>query len=212
MLPGENALMNVKKTPPTVTRRLNTKTGPSPPSEATRPDENVRTNLDARCHNLRLLCKEGTLVVNQTFCLNTKTFLTTNETTQMCLRHNLSSDHEERAGVSIVLKVYLGKEVARRKNITLLRKDTAKKTYKWSKGWNKERAIWWSDDQATDGENQSSQAKRVPTKSSRQSQKTKEIKWVEKTKVFHEARSIISEKRAPRQKSSKESQKGKKAC
>ena len=131
---------------------------------------------------------------SETFCLNTKTILdlllTTNETTIAD-----GSPHEEGAAGSIVLKVDLDEE-------SLL----------WPRrplGGPKDAKRKLSEDQAVEGESQTSPEKWVPTKSDRQHQKTKESRWVEKTKAFHEAGSImnIRGKRAR-----KKADKGKKNC
>ena len=115
----------------------------------------------------RMRCIDGTMD-NQTSCLNTKTttldlLLTTVETKAANVSPSqfLGPDLEEEATISVVLGIRL--EEHRKNKIPPLRKGMPQRPLD-GQGW-KEKSSWWSDDQATDGESQSSQEKWVPTKS-----------------------------------------------
>ena len=66
-----------------------------------------------------------------------------------------------------------------------------------------EKTNWWSDDQETDGESPRSTKRWGPSRSYHQSQKTKESRWEEKTKAFHETGLFKSEKRVSATKTTK---------
>ena len=109
---------------------------------------------------------------------------------QMGRHHHLGSDHEERAAF---LHRPQGQPRAAERKIPPCCVWTVK-------GWDKEKKTWWADDQATDGECQSSQLWWEPTKSRQQRQQFEESRWIEKTKIVHEARCVTSDRKTSRQK------------
>ena len=111
--------------------------------------------------------------------------------------HTLGPERENELEVNFNLAV--GCE-ERRKRISLLREGMSKK----SSPWTKDRRGWWTADRSTDGESQCSKEPQDSSHPRHPKPKGKEVKWVEKSTVLHEAGMMISEKRATWYKSSKE--------